>query len=232
MSKTWTYNFEEILGVIRAHPHAGVARLFLSMKSYKAAAMGLTKMLAAFKKNHSPLNISTGVYGQSTFASKSFRNDGSVSGKMGVGFTANCLEAGANASLKRALGMQSSLPVINGVVMKQCRLNALAQTKLGFSVRQDYTSKSPRACSKRYKQMNEEDTGAFFHAMWKDGQEKARNTSWVEVNVRSLNPQTKTVKCWAETSMHLPTKHGMNMAFWPWTRMPNWTCTWWARRHR
>ena len=49
MSKTWTYNFEEILGVIRAHPHAGVARLFLSMKSYKAAAMGLTKMLAAFK---------------------------------------------------------------------------------------------------------------------------------------------------------------------------------------
>ena len=212
MSKTWTYNFEEILGVIRAHPHAGVARLFLSMKSYKAAAMGLTKMLAAFKKNHSPLNISTGVYGQSTFASKSFRNDGSVSGKMGVGFTANCLEAGANASLKRALGMQSSLPVINGVVMKQCRLNALAQTKLGFSVRQDYTSKSPRACSKRYKQMNEEDTGAFFHAMWKDGQEKARNTSWVEVNVRSLNPQTKTVKCWADTSMYLPTKYGMNMA--------------------
>jgi hypothetical protein len=108
--------------------------------------------------------------------------------------------------------MQSSLPVINGVVMKTCRLNALAQTKVGFSVRQDYTSKSPRACSKRYKQMNEEDTGAFFHAMWKDGQEKARNTSWVEVNVRSLNPQTKTVKCWADTSMYLPTKYGMNMA--------------------
>ena len=212
MAKTWSYNFEEILEVIRAHPHAGVARLFLSMKSYKAAAMGLSKMLAAFLKNHSPLNISTGVYGQSTFATKSFRNDGSLSGKMGVGFTANCLEAGANASLKRALGMQCSLPVINGVVTKTCRTNALAQTKLGFSVRQDYTFKNPRACSKRYGQKNEEDTGAFFRAMWKDGQAKARDTSWVAVNVRSLNPQTKAKESWAATSIYLPTEFGMNMA--------------------
>jgi hypothetical protein len=131
---------------------------------------------------------------------------------MGVGFTANCLEAGANASLKRALGMQSSLPVINGVVKKTCRTNAFTQTKVGFSVRQDYTSKSPRACSKRYTQLNEEDTGAFFHAMWDEGQAKARDPLWVEVNVRSLNAPTKSVQCLAETSIYLPTKHGMNMA--------------------
>jgi hypothetical protein len=62
MAKTWSYNFEEMLEVIRAHPRAGVARLFLSMKCYKAAAMNLTMMLAAFLKNNSPLNISTGVY--------------------------------------------------------------------------------------------------------------------------------------------------------------------------
>ena len=116
---------------------------------------------------------------------------------MGVGFTANCLEAGANASLKRALGMQSSLPVINGIVKKTCRTNAFTQTKVGFSVRQDYTSKSPRACSRRYKQLNEEDTGAFFHAMWDEGQAHA---------------PTKSVRCWAETSIYLPTKCGMDMA--------------------
>ena len=141
LAESWNTNFEEITGVIRAHPHAGVAALFLSIKIFKAEAMGLTKMIAAFLKNHGPRNIATGVYGQNTFATMTPVNGGIGSGKMGVGFTANCLEAGANASLKRALGMQSSLPVLNSVVQRQCRKNAFEQTKVGFSVRQDYTAK-------------------------------------------------------------------------------------------
>ena len=60
--------------------------------------------------------------------------------------------------------------------------------------------------------MNEGDTGAFFHATWEEGQDKALDTRWVEVNVRSLNAQTKALECWAETSIYLPTKCGMNMA--------------------
>ena len=212
LAESWNTNFEEITGVIRAHPHAGVAALFLSIKIFKAEAMGLTKMIAAFLKNHGPRNIATGVYGQNTFATMTPVNGGIGSGKMGVGFTANCLEAGANASLKRALGMQSSLPVLNSVVQRQCRKNAFEQTKVGFSVRQDYTAKNPRACSKRYPQMNEEDTGAFFHAMWLSGQAKARDPEWVSVYVRFLKEQKLPAASWNTTSVYLPTKHGIDMA--------------------
>ena len=212
MKHSWTTNFEEITGVIRAHPHPGVAQLFLAMKCYKATAMGLTKMLVAFQKKHNPLNVATGVYGQNTFALMAPANDASGTGKMGVGFTANCLEAGANASLKKALGMQSSLPVLNGVTKNTCRKNAMHQVKVGFSVRQDYTSKNPRACCKRYQQLNEEDTGAFFHAMWVSGQANGCDPDWIAENVLSLNRRKVKTVSWEQTSVFLPTKYGIAMA--------------------
>ena len=70
LERPWRDNFEHLTEVIRAHPHPGVAKLFLEIKARKAKAMGLFEMLNADDKNHDPSCSRTGVFGQSSFVLK------------------------------------------------------------------------------------------------------------------------------------------------------------------
>lgn len=158
-----------VMEVTRAHPDPRVAEVFFDLFLEKAMDMGLVDFMSQAKKKHHPHNAKTGVYGQSTFF---VQFEGTtwtgVWNKCGMSFTANCLEAGPNASLKRALGMQLSLVAIHAIMLRSCtRSSHLAQHR-GFSVRQDYLGDGPQTSNKTSKQRGEENTGANWKKLWKD----------------------------------------------------------------
>jgi hypothetical protein len=94
LQRPWSDNFEHLTEVIRAHPHPGVAKLFLQIKARKSKAMGLLGMLNADEKNHDPSCARAGVFGQSQFVLKVSSALSTAIVKSGMSFTANCISRG------------------------------------------------------------------------------------------------------------------------------------------
>jgi hypothetical protein len=160
--RPWSANFEHLAGVIRAHPHPGVAKLFLQIKARKSKAMGLLDMLNADENNHDPSCARAGVFGQSSFVLKVSSALSTAVAKSGMSFTANCLEAGPNKAAKTALAMQSSLSMILGKLKAARRKSTRDCMTIHFSVRQDFVGQNPRNSSHKNQQVGEECTGNFF----------------------------------------------------------------------
>jgi hypothetical protein len=212
LQRPWRDNFEHLTEVIRAHPHPGVAKLFLEIKARKAKAMGLFEMLNADDKNHDPSCARTGVFGQSSFVLKVSSALSTAIVKSGMSFTANCLEAGPNKAAKTALAMQSSLSTILGKLKAACRKNTRDYMTIRFSVRQDFVGQNPRNSSHKHQQLGEECTGDYFRRIWKDGQAKARDTTWVAAHISSAAGSASINTNWADVCVFLPTSHGTQMA--------------------
>ena len=212
LQRPWNANFEHLTEVVRAHPHPGVADLFLQIKARKARAMGLNVMQDGDEKKHTPCNALTGVYGQSSFLLRVSTAHSAAIVKSGMSFTANCLEAGPNKAAKTALGMQSSLSTILAKLRAACRKNTRDYADIKFSIRQDFVGQNPRNSNHKNQQMGEECTGDFFRQIWKDGQAKARNTAWVASHIYPASGSLSLTTNWADVCVNLPTFHGTKMA--------------------
>ena len=230
MERTWSANFEHVMNVVREHPDPLVAHVFWELKNRKALAMGLDAMVEYDCKNHDPGNITTGIYGQSTFVIRAgAATDGAIR-KSGMSFAANCLEAGPNAAAKKALVMKRSLSVILSKLAEACGVNTGVYTGIYFSVRQDYVAQNPRRSDKKQKQRGEEPTGAFFKQMWKAGTAMANDPIWVGMHIHSSSAARTMTKAfdkpykyvpasWATACVYLPTDFGADMA----TKMDNYS---------
>ena len=212
LQRPWNANFEHLTEVVRAHPHPGIAELFLEIKARKAHAMGLQVMQAGDEKKHDPFNALTGVFGQSSFLLKASTAHRQAVVKSGMSFTANCLEAGPNKAAKTALGMQSSLATILSKLKSACRKNTRDYMNIRFSVRQDFVGQNPRNSNHKNHQVGEECTGDFFRQIWKDGQAKARNAAWVASHIFPASGSVSVKTNWVDVSVYLPTQHGRRMA--------------------
>jgi hypothetical protein len=163
-----------LLEVTRANPDPRVARIFWTLMLTKAKDMGLLLFSTAAERKHQPHNPGTGVFGQCTHVLlwEGVAWTGTMN-KYGMSFTANCLEAGPNASLKRALGMQLSVLAIQAIILRCCTANSRLATDRGFSVRQDYVGRAPQYSAATNKQKGEERTGANWKDLWAKADDQA-----------------------------------------------------------
>ena len=231
LQSTFRAQFGRLLNVVRAHDHPGVCSLFWDLAMTKANAMGCSTLPPLFVKKHLPSNPKTGVYGQSSFVVMSLprllqvcpsRPDGFVCRgsytegefkpwmrKCGIGFTANCLEAGPNARLKKALGMQLSLQAIHAIVQQSCEEQSKQFQAIGFSVRPDFCGKNPIYQIVKNYQPGEAVTGKFWTELWTSGTVKGKDPGFAE---RYMYGVKSLAKSWKGVDVTIATDFGINMA--------------------
>ena len=181
---------QPLLEVTRANPdpRVGGPGIFWELFLWKARQMGLLTFSEVVVRKHRPDNAATGVFGQCTHAIlwEGLEWTGTMN-KYGMSFTANCLEAGPNAMLKRALGMQLPVLAIQAIILRCCSESSRHHQDRGFSVRPDYVGRAPQYSSKTNKQKGEESTGANWKSLWSEAELQAAERGYARTCMFSID---------------------------------------------
>jgi len=129
--------------------------------------------------------------------------------KCGMGFTANCLEAGPNQRLKKALGMQLSLQAIHAIVLQSCEEQSRQFQAVGFSVRPDFCGKNPTYQIVKNHQRGEAVTGKFWTEMWDSGTARGTDNGFSD---RYMYGVDSIPKSWKGVNVSIATDFGITMA--------------------